>query len=110
MTVSYFVRYQGMPAPADPFIDYYRTRHAAILADFPGIRSLTLHTPVGWTDRYPDNPDPPGFPAQMTFDSAAALAAALQSEARAGARDDFAKLPPVRGPVTHLATASERLF
>lgn len=110
MTVSYFVRYQGMPEPADPFVDYYRTRHAAILADFPGIRSLTLHTPVAWTDRYPVNPDPTGFLAQMTFDSAAALDAALRSEARARARDDFANLPPVRGPVTHLATASERLF
>ncbi len=110
MTVSYFVRYQGMPVPADPFVDYYRTRHAAILADFPGIRSLTLHTPVGWTDRYPVNPDPTGFLAQMTFDSAAALDAALQSEARARARDDFANLPPVRGPVSHLAMASERIF
>lgn len=110
MTVSYFVRYQGLPEPPGPFVDYYRTRHAAILAGFPGIRSLTLHTPVGWTDRFPVNPDPTGFLAQMTFESAAALDAALRSDARARARDDFANLPSVRGPVTHLAMASERVF
>ncbi len=46
----------------------------------------------------------------MTFESAAALDAALRSEARARARDDFANLPPVRGPVTHLAMASEKIF
>jgi hypothetical protein len=84
MSVSYFVRYQGRAADETAFIDYYVTQHAAVLVRFPGIRSLTLHRPV-------EN-------------------AALASEARSQARDDFANFPRFDGTVTHQAMSSRIIF
>ncbi len=110
MSVSYFVRYQGMLPEADRFARDYCDRHGAILKGFPGIRGLTLYQPTPFSDPFPVNPDPTTFLARMDFDSAAALDAALASEARVRARDDFAKFPPIEGPVTHLAMTPEHVF
>ncbi len=110
MTVSYFVRYQGRADDPAAFLDHYRTGHAAILKDFPGIRALVLHLPAAWTDPVPVRPAGAALLAQMTFDSAAALDSALASEARARARDDFANFPSFAGEVTHQAMAEERVF
>lgn len=110
MSVSYFVRYRGQAADADAFVDYYRTRHAAVLGRFPGIASLTLHRALTWNDPFPVNPDGSLLLAQMSFASAEALNAALASEARAQARDDFANFPPFDGTVTHQATSSQVIF
>lgn len=110
MTVSYFVRYQGRAADDEAFIHHYRTRHAAILADFPGLRSLTLHRPVPWRDPFPVAQPDTMLLAQMTFETAADLDAALASEARVRARDDFANFPAFSGEVTHQAMAKECLF
>ncbi len=110
MSVSYFVRYRGVPRPAEPFLRYYRETHAPLLAAFPGIRSLVLHTPQPWRDAQPIGADDTDFMAQMCFDDATALAAALRSEARERARADFANLPKGDALVTHQAMMSERLF
>lgn len=107
MSVSYFVRYR---APiADGFVDYYRDRHAPILAGFPGLAGLVLHTPAPWRDPFPVNADPTGFLAEMRFDSLEALRMALDSEARSRARADFARLPGPIGEVTHQAMTSLRV-
>jgi uncharacterized protein (TIGR02118 family) len=110
MSVSYFVRYQGRAADETAFIDYYVTQHAAVLVRFPRIRSLTLHRPVEWSDPFPVNPEGTRLLAQMTFDSPAALNAALASEARSQARDDFANFPRFDGTVTHQAMSSRIIF
>ncbi len=110
MSVSYFVRYSGLPQPPEAFLRYYRDTHAPLLAAFPGIRSLVLHTPSPWRDAYPVDPDGTDFLAQMVFEDAAALAAALGSAARERARADFANLPKGGARVTHQAMLSERLF
>lgn len=109
MSVSYFVRYQGLGDRLSAFADQYCGPHAAILRDFPGLRGLTVHTPAAWADPFPVNPDPTEFLAQMEFDSTEALAIALASEARARARADFANLPPADRPVTHQAMITRRL-
>ena len=59
MTVSYFVRYQGVADDADAFVQHYRTQHVPILRQFPRIRGIVLHRPVDWRDPFqlPD-PDP----------------------------------------------------
>jgi uncharacterized protein (TIGR02118 family) len=104
MAVSYFVRYR---APlADGFVDYYRDRHAPILAGFPGLTGLVLHTPAPWRDPFPVNADATAFLAEMRFASLADLAAALASPRRATAREDFARLPGPFGEVTHQAMSS----
>jgi len=108
--VSYFVRYQGRAERPESFATYYATRHAAILAEFPGIRSLVLHQPVPWIDPFPVEPDPSFLLAQMKFDSVEALNEALQSDARSRARDDFARFPTFRADVTHGAMRGELIF
>jgi len=67
--VSYFVRYEGQAENQEEFVRYYRERHAPILARFPGIRSIVLHQPAEWHDRFPVNPDRFSLLAQMIFDT-----------------------------------------
>jgi hypothetical protein len=108
--LSYFVRYRGAsPAPED-FRSYYETRHAGILKQFPNIRSLVLHRPAAWTDPFPVRRGETMLLAQMQFDCAADLDQALLSQARALARDDFHRLPPFDGEVTHEAMTGKLIF
>jgi uncharacterized protein (TIGR02118 family) len=110
MTVSYFVRYQGKPNDPQAFLDYYRRSHAGFIRAFPGVRSAILHHPVSWTDPVPVKSDARFLLAQITFDDATALNAALQSEARQRSRADFRNMPPFAGEVTHQACEAEILF
>jgi hypothetical protein len=48
--------------------------------------------------------------AQMRFDSIDALNAALASEARVRAREDFRSFPPFQGEITHQAMTSRKVF
>jgi uncharacterized protein (TIGR02118 family) len=110
MPVGYFVRYRGLPQPQDAFVEYYRTRHAALLRAFPGIRSLVIHTPANCHDPQAVSADGSDFLAEMQFSSLDALGEALRSPARERARIDFANLPRGTAAVTHQAMFSERLF
>jgi uncharacterized protein (TIGR02118 family) len=104
------VRYEGQAASFEAFVARYRDEHVPILARFPGIRRIVLHTPVAWRDPFPVKPDRFLLLAQMIFDSQEDLDQALQSEARALAREDFAKFPPFEGTVYHQAALSEEVF
>jgi uncharacterized protein (TIGR02118 family) len=108
--VSYFVNYRGAAGDADEFNAYYETAHAKILRDFPKIRSLVLHRPAPWTDPFAVNRGDSALLAQMVFRSAEDLDAALRSEARHRARDDFQRFPPFAGSVTHQAMAGTVIF
>ena len=110
MSVSYFVRYEGQAESPEAFLSYYRDHHAPILTRFPGLRRIVLHTPISWHDPFPVKPDRFELLAQMVFDTKDDLDRALQSEARALARDDFARFPPFHGLVYHQATISEEVF
>jgi hypothetical protein len=108
--VSYFVSYRGTSPDPVGFIERYASAHARVLATFPGIRSLVLHLPAEARDPFPVTPAGRLLLAQMTFDSAAALQAALDSEARVRAREDFRDFPPFEGSVTHQAMAVRKVF
>ena len=108
--VSYFVSYRGRAESRSAFLAYYRNEHAQVLAQFPGIKSLALYTPVPWVDPFPVNPGGRILLAQMTFESPDALTLALASDARARAREDFLRFPPFEGAVTHQAIQEERVF
>src|SRR5437870_3962796 len=110
MSVSYFVRYEGRAESPEAFLRHYREHHAPILAGFPGVERIVLHTPVEWRDPFPVKPDCFALLAQMVFASPQDLDRALQSEARALARDDFGSFPPFHGMVFHQATESEEVF
>ena len=108
--VSYFVRYRGSSSDMEAFQAHYETRHATILRQFPHIRSLILHRPAPWTDPFPVRRGESMLLAQMKFESSADLDAALHSEARRRARDDFHHFPPFDGDVSHEAMAAKVIF
>jgi uncharacterized protein (TIGR02118 family) len=108
--ISYFVRYRGSAADPGAFVEYYATRHAAILKEFSGIRSLSLYEPTVWNDPFPVRPDGTALLAQMTFDTPADLERALHSEARRRAREDFRRFPSFSGEVTHQAMSGRIVF
>jgi uncharacterized protein (TIGR02118 family) len=108
--VSYFVGYRGRAADPQAFNTYYETRHAEVLRRFPNIQSLILHRPVSWTDPFPVKRGETALLAQMVFPSADALDAALRSQARRQAREDFHRFPPFEGEVTHDAMVGKVIF
>ena len=108
MTVSYFVRYEG---EADPdFVRNYKERHVPILARWPGMRRVVLHTPVPWTDPCPVSEARAFLVAQLEFESQADLDRALASPERLQARRDFEAFPAREGEVSHQAMKSEEVW
>ena len=110
VSVSYFVRYEGQADSPQEFLTHYRERHVPLLARFPKIRRILLHTPTPWQDAWPIKPDIFAVLVQMEFDSLADLEAAVGSQARAEARQDFRRMPPFQGVVYHTAAVSEEVF
>lgn len=108
MTVSYFVRYEGNADELPAFLRYYRERHVPILARWPGIRRVVLHTPVPWDDPFPVRRGTAVLVAQIEFENEADLAGALRSTERAQARHDFHHFPSFH--VIHQALAQEELW
>jgi uncharacterized protein (TIGR02118 family) len=108
--ISYFVRYRGAAADPGDFAARYASQHAPILRRFPAIRSLVVHRPVDWTDPFPVIRGSTFLLAQMQFDNAADLHAALSSPARQEARDDFRLFPAFAGDVTHEAMQGRIVF
>jgi uncharacterized protein (TIGR02118 family) len=106
VSVSYFIRYDVSVADVTEFIDFYRSKHVPVLARWPGVRRVLLHTPLEWTDTWPVNRGRAVLMAQLEFDSAEAMHAAFASPERAAARADMANFPPFEGVVTHQALES----
>ena len=110
MSVSYFVRYDISTRDLEGFIDSYRKNHVALVACWPGLRRMVLHTPVEWMDPFPVNRGRAVLLAQLEFESLEAMNAAFASPERAEARKDFQKFPPFEGTVVHQAMASEEVW
>ena len=110
MSVSYFVRYDVTAPDVAGFLDYYRRHHVPILARWPGVRRIVLHTAAAWSDPAPVNRGTAVLLAQLEFDDSAGLQAALASTQRAEARHDFESFPPFEGTVTHQAMFSEEAW
>jgi uncharacterized protein (TIGR02118 family) len=110
MSVSYFVRYEGPAENWDAFFCNYRDRHVPIIARFPGVRQIVLHTPIPGHDPFPVQSDRFMLLVQMVFDTPEDLEAALKSEARADARQHFATFPPFQGGAFHQAVSSQEVY
>ena len=110
MSVSYFVRYDITARDVEAFVDYYRTRHVAVLSAWRGLQRVVLHTPVDWNDPSTVNRGSAVLLAQLEFDSIEALNEALASPGRAEARRDFARFPPFEGTVTHQAMRTDEAW
>jgi uncharacterized protein (TIGR02118 family) len=110
VSVSYFVRYDITAVDAKRFVDRYREVHVPLLARWPGIRRVLLHTPLDWHDPFTVNRGRTVLLAQLEFESVEAMEAALQSEGRAAAREDFKQFPSYEGSVVHQAMAQDEVF
>jgi uncharacterized protein (TIGR02118 family) len=110
MTVSYFVRYEISPRDPQAFLEHYRKVHVPILARWPGMRRVVLHTAAAVNDRFPTQAGGAFLLAQLEFESQADLEAAFASRERAEARRDFESFPPFEGTVTHQAMFSEEAW
>jgi len=75
----------SVPEDADSFDAHYRDVHAPIVARYPNLRDMRLSKPAGVGGR----PSPFHLMAEMVFDSAADLDAALMSEPGAESAKDL---------------------
>ena len=110
MSVSYFVRYDISVVDLKGFLDRYRKVHIPLVATWPGLRRMVLHTPVEWRDPFPVNRGTAVLMAQLEFDSEAAMNKAFASRERAEAREDFKQFMTFEGTVTHQAMRSEEVW
>ena len=110
MRVSYFVRYDIDAGDLGAFLRRYREVHVPLVARWPGLKRMTMHTPVQWRDPFPVNRGKAVLMAQLEFDSEEAMNAAFASPARAEAREDFKRFMTFEGTVTHQAMRSEEVW
>jgi uncharacterized protein (TIGR02118 family) len=110
MSVSYFVRYDIELADREAFVAHYRSHHVPILARWPGMKRVVLHTPLEWHDPFPVSRGRAVLLAQLEFDSAEAMQRAFESPERAAAREDFKRFPAFTGTVTHQAMQSHEAW
>ena len=110
MSVSYFVRYDIAVDDLQAFLRRYREMHVPMVARWPGLRRMTMHTPVAWQDPVPVNRGKAVLMAQLEFASEAAMNEAFASPERVAAREDFKRFMTFEGTVTHQAMKSEEVW
>ena len=110
MSVSYFVRYDIAVPDLAAFVERYRRVHVPLVATWPGLRRMTIHTATDWQDTAPVNRGSAVLMAQLEFEKESDLRKAFASPERAAAREDFKKFMTFEGTVTHQAMKSEEVF
>jgi uncharacterized protein (TIGR02118 family) len=110
MSISYFVRYDIAVPDLPAFVERYRRVHVPLVATWPGLRRMTIHTATDWQDPFPVNKGKAVLMAQLQFDDHQSLQNAFSSPERAAAREDFRKFMTFEGTVTHQAMTTEEVF
>jgi uncharacterized protein (TIGR02118 family) len=110
VSVSYFVRYDIAAPDLGAFLERYRKVHVPLVATWPGLQRMVIHTPVECKDPFPVNRGSAVLLAQLEFDSLEAMNAAFASRERAAARQDFQRFMTFEGTVTHQAMRSEEVW
>lgn len=110
MSVSYFVRYDIAVSDARAFVERYRSVHVPLVAAWPGLQRMVIHTPIDWSDPFPVNRGRAVLLAQLEFDSEEAMNRAFASRERAEAREDFKRFMTFEGTVTHQAMKTEEVW
>jgi len=110
VSVSYFVRYDIDAGDLEAFLRRYREVHVPLVARWPGLKRMLMHTPVEWRDPFPVNRGKAVLMAQLEFESEAAMNRAFASPERAAAREDFRQFMKFEGTVTHQAMRSEEVW
>jgi uncharacterized protein (TIGR02118 family) len=110
VSVSCFVRYDIAVGDLEAFLRRYREVHVPMVARWPGLKRMVMHTPVDWQDPVPVNRGKAVLMAQLEFDSEAAMNTAFASRERVEAREDFKRFMTFEGTVTHQAMKSEEVW
>ena len=100
---SFVVHYPGPAADPLAWHDYYIKGHPPLMRKMPGVRAIEILTPVVWLQALPIARADHMQRNRVTFDSAEALTAALQSPIRHELREDFHHLPAFEGGNKHHA-------
>ena len=108
--VSYFVRYDIEAPDLKGFLERYRKVHVPLVAKWPGVQRMVMHTPLDWHDPAPVNKGKAVLLAQLIFKDEKSLQKAFASPERAEAREDFKRFMTFEGTVTHQAMRSEEVF
>jgi len=103
VSASYFVFYQGSTKEPAAFLEHYRTHHARLLLDFPGLERLVIHEETDWKDAQQISSGSFLLIAEMTFSDMRALEIAIASKERKLAREDFNNFPSWDGKIWHQA-------
>ena len=110
MSVSYFVRYDITAPDLAGFLERYKKIHVPLVAKWPGLQRMLMHTPVDWNDPAPVNRGSAVLIAQLEFDSEEAMNEAFASRERAEAREDFKRFMTFEGTVVHQAMRTEEVW
>jgi uncharacterized protein (TIGR02118 family) len=110
VSVSYFLRYDIAVPDLSAFLERYRKVHVPLVATWPGLQRMLIHTPVDWKDPVPVNRGKAVLMAQLEFESEEAMNTAFASRERAEAREDFKRFMTFEGTVTHQAMRSEEVW
>jgi uncharacterized protein (TIGR02118 family) len=108
VSVCYFVRYEI--ENSEEFLRHYREVHVPIVARWPGLQRMVIHTPMDWNDPFPVNRGKAVLLAQLEFESVEAMNRAFASRERAEAREDFNRFMTFEGTVTHQAMKAEEVW
>jgi hypothetical protein len=103
---TYLVAYEGEADDLNAWLSHYIVDHPPIMARFPGIRQIEIYTCIDWCGPLPWRRVRHMQRNKVVFDSQAALASALNSQARHDMRAGFARFPAFTGPVTHFPMAT----
>lgn len=110
MSVSYFVRYDIAVSDVASFVERYRKLHVPLVAAWPGLQRMVIHTAMDWSDPFPVIRGQAVLLAQLEFESEAAMNRAFASRERAEAREDFKRFMTFEGTVTHQAMKGEEVW
>ena len=99
---TYLVHYPGPAEDERAWLDHYLVRHAPLVADLPGVRTVTVDTPAVIASGLPFRFSGALLRNKAVFDSAEALSVALSSPGRDALRADAAAFPEFVGGSVHV--------
>jgi uncharacterized protein (TIGR02118 family) len=98
---TYLVAYEGEATDMNAWLSHYLAHHPPIMARFPGIRAIEIHSRIDWCSASGWTRENAMQRNKVVFDSPDALTAALNSPVRHEMRADYEKFPLFTGRVTH---------